>query len=330
MENAIASIKRNDMMFNIRKNELRDFAMNVQNNVATMPLLEMDLLRTFIAIVETGSFAGAAEAVFRTPSAVSMQIKKLEDVLGKPVLKRDSRSVVLTRDGEILLEHARRLIALNREVMAKFVAPDIAGEVRLGAPDDVSERFLPLMLRRFAESHPSITVNVVVDGSNVLVDGVKNGTIDLTLYTCDVAKLGNSPTEKVLEEPLVWAALKGGIAVEQNPLPVSVWEESCVWRQAGLQALERDGRAYRIAFQSAHISGQRAAILADLAVAPVPVSALTHEIIEADRKYGLPSLCNYALGLLVRDNATAPIQAAADHLRASFAQAATQKLRYVA
>ena len=113
----------------------------------TLPLLELDLLRTFIAIVDTGSFAGAAECVLRTPSAVSMQIKKLEDMLQRQLLTRDSRSVSLTRDGELLVEHARRLLALNRETVAKFITPDVAGEVRLGSPDDVAERFLPNMLQ---------------------------------------------------------------------------------------------------------------------------------------------------------------------------------------
>lgn len=284
----------------------------------SIPLLDLDVLRTFVAIAETGSFAAAAEAVFRTPSAVSMQIKKLEEMLGRAVFIRDSRSVKMTRDGEILLEHGRRLLALNRELVAKFVAPDIAGEVRLGAPDDAAERFLPLMLRRFAESHPGVTVNVVVANTGPLVELIGQKQIDLALVTCDPALRGSEAAEVLFREKLVWAALKGGIAAEKSPLPVSVWEEGCVWRKAGLSGLEAQGRPFRIAFHSAYISGQRAAILADLAIAPLPVSCLTGTIVEADARHGLPVLPQYAIGMLLAKDATAPVRAAAEHLRLSF------------
>ncbi|MCU0789823.1 MAG: LysR family transcriptional regulator [Nitratireductor sp.] len=261
------------------------------------PLLDLDVLRTFIAIADAGSFAAAAEAVYRTPSAVSMQIKKLEEMLGRAVFIRDSRSVKLTRDGEILLEHGRRLLALNRELVAKIRAPDIAGEVRHGAPDDASERFLPGMLSRFGESKK----------------------VDIALITCSPSHPGSEHAEVLLRERLVWAVRKGGVAAEKNPLPVSVWEEGCIWRKAGLEGLEKQGRAYRIAFHSAYISGQRAAILADLAVAPLPVSSLVGDIIEAGPEYGLPPLPDYTLGMIVAEDASAPVLAAADHLRASFA-----------
>ncbi len=283
------------------------------------PLLDLDVLRTFVAIADTGSFAAAAEAVFRTPSAVSMQIKKLEEMLGRAVFIRDSRSVKLTRDGEILLEHGRRLLALNRELVAKFRAPDIAGEVRLGAPDDAAERFLPGMLSRFGESHAGVTVNVIVENSNPLIERVRQKQVDIALITCSQSHPGSENAEVLLRERLVWAVRKGGVAAEKTPLPVSVWEEGCIWRKAGLEGLEKQGRAYRIAFHSAYISGQRAAILADLAIAPLPVSSLVGDIIEAGPEYGLPQLPDYTLGMIVAEDASAPVLAAADHLRASFA-----------
>lgn len=284
-----------------------------------LPLLEPDVLRTFVAIVETGSFAGAAAAVFRTPSAVSMQIKKLEETLGRPLFVRDSRSVSLTADGEMLLGYARRLLAINGEAVAKFIAPDIAGEVRMGAPDDVSERFLPDMLRRFSQSHPGVTVNVVVENTDELIARVARGGLDLAMITCEGGFAGDETAEVLMREPLVWACLKGGCAALRDPLPVSVWEEGCVWRQAALEGLERAERDYRVSFQSAYISGQKAAILADLAVAPMPASAISDPIIEAPRDYGLPSLGVYALGMIVGREPAPPVRAAADHLRACFA-----------
>jgi len=284
-----------------------------------IPLLDLDLLRTLVAIAETGNFSAAGAEVGRTPSAVSMQVKKMEETLGKPVFIRDSRSVRLTADGEALLAHARKMLALNREVMARFITPDVAGEVRLGAPDDVAERFLPAMLRRFAESHPGIIVNVVVDGSTELMEMVRAGRLDMALITCEAGFRGDDPAEVVYREGLVWAGLKGGCAADRAPLPVSVWEDGCVWRKAGLEGLEAQGRDWRIAFQSAHISGQRAAILADLAVAPIPVSSLGGDIVEARSEQPLPKLPSYALGLYMGAEPSAPVTAAADHLRAGFA-----------
>ncbi len=285
-----------------------------------LPLLDLDLLRTMVAITEAGNFSAAADVLGRTPSAISMQVKKIEDLLGRPVFIRDSRAVTPTRDGELLVEHGRRLLALNREVVARFVTPDLQGEVHLGAPDDAAERLLPPMLRRFADTHPCVTVNVVVEGSARMVDMVRKGQLDLAMITCDSNIDGVDEIEVLMREQLVWATLAGGVAAEQDPLPVSVWEESCVWRKAGIDGLEEQNRAYRIAFQSAHISGQRAAILADLAIAPIPISSLDAQIVEARPKCGLPPLPDYALGLVVGENVSPPVCAAADHLRASFAK----------
>lgn len=293
--------------------------MNAPHNIQA-PLLELDLLKTLVAIAETGNFSAAAEVVHRTPSAVSMQVKRMEDLLGRPVFARDSRSVSLTADGEVLLTHARRLLALNREMVSRFIMPDVSGEVRLGAGDDVAERFLPTMLRRFADSHPCVTVNVLVENSGNLISGVNNRQIDLAIVSCDVGQPEAEGIETLMEEGLVWASLKGGVAAEQNPLPVSVWETGCSWRKAGLEGLERTGRDYRIAFQSAYTSGQRAALLADLAVAPLPASSLGGEIVEACPTCKLPPLPTYAISLMVRDEPSASVLAAADHIRASFAQ----------
>lgn len=283
-----------------------------------LPLLDLDLLRTVVAIADHGNFSAAGEVLGRTPSAISMQVKKIEDLLGRQVFLRDSRAVTLTRDGEHLVEHGRRLLALNRDMVARFVTPDLVGEVRLGAPDDVAERLLPRMLRRFEDTHPAVAVNVVVDSSDRMIDMVRAHDLDLTLVICEAGSNRDTAAEVLQREQLVWATRAGGVAAEQVPLPISVWDESCRWRKAALEVLQAQGRAYRIAFQSAHISGQKAAILADLAVAPIPRNSLDDSIVEARPACGLPKLPDHALGLIVADEPSPPVQAAADHLRASF------------
>ena len=280
-----------------------------------LPLLELDILRTFVAIAETGSFTLAANAVFRTPSAVSMQIKKLEEILGRSVFTRDARSVALTQDGEMLLGYARRLLAINREAVAKFVMPDIQGVVRLGSPDDYGERVLPGVLKRFAQSHPAVAVDVVIDQSANLRRRLSERQLDICLIT----SCRNLPTdaEVLLTEPIVWVGAKGGTAHQREPLPVSLWEEGCVWRADALDALGREGRNYRVAYMSAHTSGQRAAILADLAIAPLPKSFIGDDIVALGPQDGLPALSNYNLAMLVAPDASAPVRACADHIRAT-------------
>jgi DNA-binding transcriptional LysR family regulator len=282
-----------------------------------LPMLDLDVLRTFVAIAETGSFTTAANAVFRTPSAVSMQIKKLEDILGRAVFQRDARSVSLTTDGEMLLGYAKRMLAINREAVSKFIIPDITGVVRLGSPDDFGEQVLPNVLRRFAQTHPSIAVDVVIDQSSNLRRRMDDRTLDITLLT-NSCKANASGAEILLTEPIVWAGVKGGCAHLKEPLPVSVWEEGCAWRAAALEALGRDGRNYRVAYMSAHTAGQRSAILADLAVAPFPKSFISDGMVELGPKDGMPVIGDYSLAMLVAPDASAPVQAAADHIRATF------------
>jgi DNA-binding transcriptional LysR family regulator len=281
-----------------------------------LPLLDLDILRTFVAIAETGSFTTAANAVFRTPSAVSMQIKKLEDILGRSVFSRDARSVSLTTDGEILLGYARRLLSINREAVSKFIVPDIVGVVRLGSPDDYGERVLPHVLKRFSQTHPSIAVDVVIDQSSNLRRRMDDRSLDITLVTNSYRNI--SGAEVLLTEPIVWAGAKGGCAHMREPLPVSLWEEGCAWRAGALEALGREGRNYRIAYMSAHTAGQRAAIMADLAVAPLPKSFLGEDMVELTAKQGLPEIGSYALAMIQQPDASAPVKAVADHIRATF------------
>src|SRR6476646_4595794 len=153
--------------------------------------LDTDLLRVFVLIAEGHTFTQAAARVGRTQSAVSMQVKRLEEILGQPVLSRGKGgSVELTPHGHYLLSRARQILALNDEVLTTFRAPQIAGRVRLGSPDDYAFAYLPRVLKRFAETHPAVQVDVVCSPSSELMHRIKAGELDLTLISN-----GNHPAD---------------------------------------------------------------------------------------------------------------------------------------
>lgn len=294
-------------------------------NVSERPPLRMrapidiDLLRTFLAIAETGSFSKAADRVLRTPSAVSMQMKKLEETLGVSVFTRDSRSVALTPDGELLTGYARRLLALSNEMMARFVMPDVKGTVRLGAADDHGERLLPQVLTRFAETHPNVAVDVVIENTDQLVPRFERGELDVVIHTAQPTSALPRDATILIEEQLAWAGLKGGCAWERDPLPVSMWEEGCSWRANAVQALGEIGRDFRIAYMSAHTAAQRAALMSDLAIAPLPISCIQPPLICLGERQGLPQLGTYQSRMRVRSDAGECSRAVADHVIACYA-----------
>ncbi|MCD2176660.1 LysR family transcriptional regulator [Rhizobium sp. C1] len=283
-----------------------------------LPLLELDILRTFVAIADTGNFTTAAEAVLRTPSAVSMQIKKLEEMLGATLFRRDARTVTLTHHGEVLLTSARRILAMNNEIVGRFVRPHMNGVVNLGAPDDIGDVVLPEVLRRFAEAYPLVAVDVRIEGSEALRRQVSEGKLDIALFNCTAGNFSGEG-ELLYREKLVWAGKKCGSAYARSPVPVSVWEAGCIWRSKALDALEKSGHPYRIAYLSAHHMGQRAAIRADIAIAPLARFLIADDMVELGEAHGLPDIGYYDVGMAMRTGAPAPVDALADYIRAAVA-----------
>jgi DNA-binding transcriptional LysR family regulator len=283
-----------------------------------LPLLDNDILRTFIAIAETGNFSTAAEAVFRTPSAVSMQIKKLEEQLKATLFLRDARSVSLTPQGEMLLSYARRMVALSNEAVSRFVMPELSGVVRLGAPEDIGDRgVLPGILRRFADVFPAIMVNVTIDGSNQLVRRLDAGQLDLALVNS--APTNNDTRGEVLaREKLVWVGAKCGTAYLREPLPISIWEEGCIWRTNALRALETSGRNYRVAYMSGRSMAQRAALVADLAIAPLAKSYVQSDLTILGEKEGLPDIGEFDIRLITVDKPSRPVAVVAESIRNAY------------
>src|SRR5437879_13365537 len=144
-------------------------------------LLDVDQLRTFIAIVESGSFTKAADVVHKTQSAVSMQMKRLEERLERPIFTRDGRASKLTDDGERLLDYARRIIKLNVEALAAFSDAELSGRVRLGVPDDYADRYLPEIMARFSRVYPAVELTVMCAPSSELVEHVDRNELDLAI-----------------------------------------------------------------------------------------------------------------------------------------------------
>lgn len=250
--------------------------------------LNLDALRTFVAICETGSFRQAATRVHRSPSAISLQIAKLEEVLNARLLERNARQVIVTERGETLLGYARKLLDVSNEAMAAFHGSTLAGRLRLAAPHDLGMSLVPRLLRRLAEVHPGIIVDVRLDATEAIQRRFEEGAINLVLFN-DVMKAMPRMTD-LFSEPLVWLMRSGGRAVECDPLPLAIAEIGCAWRDAALESLQADGRPYRIAYSSDTSMGQVAALRGDLAIAALPKSLAGRELVEVPERFNLPPL----------------------------------------
>ena len=162
--------------------------------------LDLDQLRTFVAIAETGSFTRAGDYVFKTQSAVSMQMRRLEERIGKPIFTRDGRASRLTEEGERLLGYARRMVRLADETVAAFDDTELSGNIRLGTPDDYADRYLPEIFARFSRSNPRVEVSVTCEPSPELIRQAKAGDVDLAIVT----NCGEGNVEVIRREPLLW------------------------------------------------------------------------------------------------------------------------------
>lgn len=282
-------------------------------------LLDVELLRTFAAIVDHGSFNRASRAVFRTPSAVSMQMKRLEEGLERSLFDRSGRGVALTPDGETLLGYARRMLKLNEEAVAHFRAPPLEGMVRFGAPDDFGTRFLPDMLLRYSRTHPRVEVEVRLGTSAVLQRELNDGQLDVTLVILDDSSRSGHG-QIVHHEQLLWAGLQRGTAFQRRPLPIALAGPGCEWRRLALESLDNAGLEYRIAYSSEHSAGQQAAMLADLAVAPFPASLISPPMQVLHGELGLPPMGSYHIELLRAPQICAAADALAGHVESSFSQ----------
>lgn len=233
--------------------------------------LDLDQLHTFVIIADTGSFTRTAGEVHRTQSAVSMQMRRLEERIGRPLFEKDGRTNRLTEDGEKLLAYARRMIRLNRETLAAFDDNSLEGHIRIGTPDDYADRFLPEIMARFSRSNPRVEMSVICEPTPGLREHIKRGNLDIALVTHNEEV---APSEIVRREPLLWVTSANHAVHEQTPLPVAFGRPTCIWRRAGTDVLEQMGREYRVLFTSFSATVITAAVLSGLAVSVMAECAL--------------------------------------------------------
>jgi DNA-binding transcriptional LysR family regulator len=278
-------------------------------------LIDIDQLRTFIAIVETGSFTKAAEVVHKTQSAVSMQMKRLEERLSRPIFARDGRASKLTEDGERLLDFARRIVKLNVEALAAFNDTELTGRVRLGVPDDYADRYLPEIMARFSRAYPGVELTVVCEPSVALIEQIDANEIDLAIVTnC----YNSRPSESFRLERLLWVSSSRHATHTEAPLPLALGRPSCTWRRSAITALDSIGRPYRVLYTSANAGAVAAAVLSGLAVSVFPESGLRPGMRVLNPGEGFPELPACRIGLIRNPHESSTLaDALAEHIISS-------------
>ncbi len=287
----------------------------------SLPLtIDPDLLRAFLLIAEGQSFTRAAALLGRTQSAVSMQLKRLEELLGQSLLQRGRGGrVQLTPHGEFLVERARQILALNDEVMATFHASTITGRVRLGTPDDYALSHLPPVLMRFAETHPAVEVDVLCAPSEELVGRLAAGDLDLTLLS-DGHQPAGWASRELWRGPLVWITSTRHFPHRKSPLPLAMAHRTCAWSRAALDALDAAGTRYRIAYTSASQVGTHAPVMAGLAITVSALSWLPEGLRAMRPDEGMPALPDFRILLLKGPHPHQPVtDALSTHIQQSFA-----------
>lgn len=249
--------------------------------------LDVALLRTFVAVVELGSVGRAAQRVHRSQPATSLQIKRLEDVIGTPLLKKSGRGVSLTEHGEILLDYARRLLELNDETVAAATTLKLSGSVRLGIAQDFADGVLTSVLARFARSHPSVAVEVKADRNGVLKEALARKQLDFILSFGD----GSSRDTTFLgKTPMVWIGSPRYSLDFEAPLPFVAFEPPCEFRRVAIKALNQGAISHRIVFSSPSLFSQWSAVEAGMGLTARTTMGMPSSLVIYGKKERLPSL----------------------------------------
>src|SRR5215469_6799325 len=277
--------------------------------------LDVSLLRAFIAVAETGRMTRAARIVHVTQSAVSQRILRLEALLEMRLFERQSESARLTKDGERFMSRARRLIALNDEILGEMRGGDFVGEIRFGVPNDVVASVLPPMLRRFRRAWPNVLVTLVSSTTTQLKALLEESKLDLALTT---ERERASRLDSLLFDHLVWVGALGGSAAKRRPLSVALGQEGCAFRASAVEALDRPGIPWRPICQVGSLEPVFATVEADMAVAPF-LRKTVPEKLQILHVKALPSLPPFHINLrFPQGPISGPAQALVDQIRDGF------------
>jgi DNA-binding transcriptional LysR family regulator len=279
--------------------------------------IDIALLRSFVAVVETGTVTGAANLLNLTQAAVSQQVKRLEELFGTELFERHHKRLALRPTGERLMAHAQRLIALNDEVWDTMRAPAYEGEVRLGVPHDIVGPYMPPILKRFDKAWPRVRVSLKCTTTPQLLESLRKGEVDLIITT--EQRCGENG-EVLLEDDLVWTGAINGTAHLREPLPLSIGDSTCEFRPSVLKALRDHGCDWRPVCEISNMEALFASIEADLAVGAFLRTTLPHYLQEVERDRRLPSMPKFLINMYLppaRQNEIAV--ELARHIRQEFA-----------
>src|SRR5688572_3504307 len=276
-------------------------------------MLDLNLLRTFTVIAETGSLSRSASRIGLTQAAVSLQVKRLEHLLDQQLLERTGRGVTLTRNGSRLLEHAERILRYHDEALAELSGTGLSGTIRFGCPDDYAVSFLPQLLRGFAREHPEVIVEVHSAHTPRLLERLERHSLDLALTSYG---LGEKGVTIIRKEPFVWVGAHGFNAANMNPLRLALTDPDTLDHRAARRGLDAAGRAYRIGYASASLAGLAAMVRSGQAIAVLTRTAVPDDLRVLPPESGLPRLPSVGIAVSVASKRpTAVVSAFADHLR---------------
>ncbi|CNH79857.1 virulence transcriptional regulator RovM [Yersinia pekkanenii] len=256
--------------------------------------LDLDLLRTFVAVADLNTFASAAAAVCRTQSAVSQQMQRLEQLVGKELFARHGRNKLLTEHGLQLLGYARKILRFNDEACTSLMYSDIEGSFIIGASDDTADTLLPFLLNRVATLYPRLKIDVRIKRSPFIAEMLSKGEVDLAITT---AKVDTHPHVILRTSPTLWYCSADYQFLPGESVPLVVMDEPSPFRDMATEYLTRAGIAWRIAYVASSLSAIRAAVRAGLGVTARPIEMMSPDLRVLGETEGLPRLpeTHYAL-----------------------------------
>ncbi|WP_227268365.1 LysR substrate-binding domain-containing protein [Roseobacter weihaiensis] len=279
--------------------------------------LEIDLLRSFLAVAAHRNFTQAARAVGRTQSAVSLQIKRLEDIVGKRLFERSRQSVSITHVGEALLVYANRILAANDAALSHIQQPEAAGLIRLGAPDDYATYLLPPIMARIKKDHPRLRFEVSCDNAFDLLGMLTNGDLDIVVATHHPKAVAGQIARY---EPLHWVAAPGYVDDPGTPLSLVLFPSGCVCRDIALDALRQIERPWHVAYSTRSIGLMEQAMLESAGVSVMEASIIPPGLTVIDGQSGFPPLSEVAISVHRAETGEPHVALVADALAARLGQ----------